>query len=151
MELTAHPHNQRALAYLAARRPASAVYLAPDAVADPYMGSGSHPDIVARVWKELAAKLPGDARALVHGTPALVHAPSGLILAAAIGTQYVLRLRAGDVALAVAAGAPVTTRWSSGETLDVREALGPEWIFGSFMKAEPEWVASCFAELDPIP
>lgn len=146
--LATERRNAAVLAYLAARAPGSVVLQRPDAVTDPYMGSGSHPDIVERVWKGLAGARGGNGRALVHGTPALVDAATGVILAAAIGTQYALRLRLADVEAAMAGGVPVTTRWSGGETFDVRATFGPDWVLGSWRREEVEWVAACIAELD---
>ena len=145
MDLAANRRNAGVLAYLTRRSPASLAYQSPGDVANPWMGSGSHPDIVERVWKVLGASIPAECRAIVHGTPALVDPATGLVLAVAIGTQYALRLRATDVAAAVARGAPTATKWSGGETLDVRETFGEEWILGSWKGDEATWVAALHA------
>lgn len=147
--LTDDPRNRGVLDYLAARAPGSAVLQRPEATLTPYLGSGSHPDIVERVWKGLSTALPEDCRAMVHGTPALVHPVSGLVLAVAIGTQYAVRLRAADLPAATARGAKTSTRWSGGGTFDVREALGADWILGGWMPEEPTWVGACFLEESP--
>lgn len=144
--VTDEGRNRRVLSYLAARSPGSAAFQRPEAAPDPFLGSGSHPDIVERVWRGLAVSLPVDCRALVHGTPALVQPATGLVLAVAIGTQYALRLRAGDVATAMARGAATRTRWGGGDAFDVREALGADWRLGGWMPEEPAWIGACFVE-----
>jgi hypothetical protein len=52
---------------------------------------GSHPDIVEHLW-DLAATLPVECRALVYGRAVLVAPTRGVIFAAALGTEYGLRL-----------------------------------------------------------
>lgn len=126
------PRNERGLPLCAA----------PDEVAfDPYLSLGSHPDVVERVWRELRADLPDEARCVVLGTPALADPSSGLVLAVALGTSYALRVEADDLGTALEAGAEQRHRYGrTGPTLDVSAAFGPSWIFGSFDRREPEWV-----------
>ncbi|MCC6487462.1 MAG: hypothetical protein IT364_08170, partial [Candidatus Hydrogenedentes bacterium] len=92
---TAHPMNRLAIEYFRHREdrsPAPPPLAAPNEHPDPYMGAGSHPDIVERVWDVLGASLPRDCRALVYGTPALVHPAVGVVIALAYGTQYAIRV-----------------------------------------------------------
>jgi len=104
---------------------------------------GSHPLVVARLWDVLNAALPNDGRCVIYGSPALVEPVSGIVLAAAIGTQYVLRLLSAERELAVAAGAPSThTFQTSGGTLDLSVSLGPDWTFGADDPREPAWLAA---------
>ena len=104
---------------------------------------GTHPLVVARLWDILNGGLPVDGRCLIYGSPALVEPRSGVVLAAAIGTQYVLRLLPNERELALAAGAAIThTFQTSGGTLDLAESLGPDWIFGADDQREPAWLAA---------
>jgi hypothetical protein len=57
-----------------------------------YWESGSHPDVVERVWNQLGNALPLESRRVVCGTPALVHPTSKVVIAVSIGTAYALRL-----------------------------------------------------------
>lgn len=139
------PMNQIVLGYLGrgekALKPAVA---APGSVPDPYLGQGSHPDIVQRVWDELGAALPHACRCLVYGTPALVHQRTGVVLAICNGTQYNLRLTPADSQEALAKGAKTTTRWSTGEEMDASAVLGPGWIFGGWFKEEKQWCLNAY-------
>jgi hypothetical protein len=108
---------------------------------------GTHPSVVTRLWDTLNAALPVDARWLVFDGPALVH-PDGVILAAAIGTQYVLRLLAADVGLAVAAGAELEHHFRTvGTSLDLPATFGPGWVFGRFDDREPAWLRARYEAL----
>lgn len=140
-----HPLNQGVLAYLGrGEKSRNAVVTAPGSVADPYMGQGSHPDIVARLWDELGAKLPQDCRCLVYGTPALVHPESGIVLGIANGTQYNLRLTPDGFQTALLRGATTRTRWSNGEEMEATTVLGPDWIFGGWFKEEALWCLQAY-------
>ena len=140
--------NAGLIAYLAQYKssPRPPVAL-PESIPMVYMNAGSHPDIVSRVWDELGADLPGECRLLVHGTPALVHCASGVVLAAALGTAYALRLPSSAVEAALAAGAKTTTKWSGGRVLDVQQELGQDWILGSYEKAEVTWCREAYEAL----
>jgi len=121
------PENQTVLAHLRCKgRP---IVSAPDSVPDPYMGLGSHPDIVERVWDQLGMSLSPDYRRIVCGTPALVHPASGLIFTLAYGTQYVLRLPPELATLAKQAGFHTTHHWSNGTSTDIEKELGVGWVF----------------------
>jgi hypothetical protein len=107
---------------------------------------GSHPDIVEHLWEHLAPHLPVDCRAVVCGNPALVAPSRGVIFAVAMGTEYALRLRPTEFALARAAGAEVVHTYDTvGVTLSLPDRLGPHWVFGRFDEREPEW---CKAALE---
>src|SRR5215813_14819615 len=65
----------------------------PDDVTRPYDSLGTHPDLVARLWNELPAKLPVDCRVIFYGGPALMHPTTGVVFSFAGGTHtYALRL-----------------------------------------------------------
>lgn len=88
---------------------------------------GTHPDIVAHLWDELAAAFDDDARAVVHGSPALVDPASGVVMVVGLGTTYALRLTSADAA----GGTTLHVYSSVGRTLDLAAAFGPGWVFGS--------------------
>ena len=131
--------NARVLAWLATHRPGPATLERHDEVPNAYLGLGCHPDLVERLWKDLATALPIDCRYVLARTPALVHPKTGLVLALGIGTQYVLRITATDRAAALAAGLKTTTVWAGGRKLDLEAELGPDWLFGAWAKAETAW------------
>ncbi len=141
-----HPENHGVLAYLAAGAAAREPIQRPSAVPDPYQGCGCHPDVVERLWDGLGRELPRAARALVFGTPALVHASAGIVLALGLGTSYALRLSAA--ALAERAGrslARAHTFRDAGVHLDLTR-WGPRWRFGAYLVDEPAWLTAAAAE-----
>jgi hypothetical protein len=110
---------------------------------------GSHPEITEYLWESLAPGLSAECRALVHGTPALVSPEKGIVFAAALGTEYGLRLPLEEFALARAAGAELVHDYrTAGVTLDLPDRFGAHWIFGNFDPREPEWCSAAlrFAE-----
>ena len=137
------PHdsrNARVIAYLTRRGGTSGPLTEPPTSApDPYLGRGSHPDVVARLWEAINPHLPCDCRLIFCGTPALVHPATGVAVALAVGTQYALRLPGRLLDEALAAGAPTSTRWSGGGEFDTRRDLGDEWVLGAWLEAEPAW------------
>ena len=144
---TVSPKNQGVLKYLGrGEKSLTAVIAARSSVADPYLGQGSHPDIVQRVWDELGASLPGKCRWLVYGTPAIVHYRTGIVIATCNGTQYNLRLTAGDFREAMVRGASTRTRWSDGTEMDSLAVLGEGWIFGGWFKEEERWCRNSYEE-----
>ena len=136
--------NARVLAWLASHRPGPATLERPDEVPNAYLGLGCHPDIVERLWKDLAAALPADCRYVLARTPALVHPTTGLVLALGIGTQYALRITATDRAAALAAGLKTSTVWAGGQKLDLEAELGQDWLFGGWAKLEKVWCCNSY-------
>jgi hypothetical protein len=114
-----------------------------DAVADPWMGLGTHPDIIEEMWR-LDDALPVRCRWVFWGGPALVHPVSGIVFAVGFGTVgFVVRLpqplRAGaepDCAAAVLKGNP-------GQTFDI-SAAGPEWRFLRAKAPRMEWMRAAY-------
>ena len=139
-----HPANAGALRYLShGRTAAEAAFGTPAADLDTHH-LGTHPTVVARLWDGLNEALPLDARFLVFDGPALVH-PDGTILAAAIGTQYALRLLPADAAVAVADGAEVVHHFQTvATTLDLGATFGPDWVFGRFDEREAYWLLAAW-------
>lgn len=106
---------------------------------------GAHPDVVDWLWGNLNAALPDDGRSLVAGGAALVHPETGLVLAAALGTGYAIRLTGkGDETAQQADYQTVHTYRSVDRTLDLAAAFGPGWYFGRFDRREGEWLAETF-------
>ena len=123
------PENAGVLRYLA-RTGAAGEDPSPDD-ADRYR-LGTHPDIVNHLWDVLAAACEGDARSIVHGTPALVDPRTGVLMALGLGTTYALRLAAPD-----AAGAKTVHEYRTvGRTLDLGVEFGPGWVFGAWDEDE---------------
>ena len=143
------PENAGALTYLAHGRPAAEATFGPaPADVDPHH-LGTHPSVVTRLWDTLNAALPVDARWLVFDGPALVR-PDGVIVAAAIGTQYALRLLPADRERAIAAGAELVHHFRTVDaTLDLPATFGSEWVFGRFDDRELEWLLASFESLEP--
>lgn len=148
----AHPAHQKMLAQLRADAAARVAEgdeaepeLAPyEAGPHSYLGRGSHPDVVTRVWDVLGAALPEDGRRLVFGTPALVHPGRGLVLAMAYGTEYLLCLPPALASLAIERGYKTKQQWSTGDVTDVAEAFGPGWVFGRWLEEEADWIRAAF-------
>jgi len=112
------PLNKKVLQYLGRGEKAERLLLAsPDNVTDPYMGQGSHPDIVQRVWNEIGGGLPIDCRCLIYGTPALIHPGSGIVLLFVMGHNTTFGLHRMTFgmrslkALRHAHGGQVAKRW----------------------------------------
>jgi hypothetical protein len=143
-----HPFNAGILRYLehASRRAKSKKppSLSPDSVDDPYYKLGTHPELVERLWDEITVKLPVDCRWVVYGVPTLVHPQSGIIFAFAGGTlTYALRLPERERQDALQAGAQRVHTYSNGSQLDLAD-IGPEWVFGWWLKGEDEWCLAAF-------
>jgi hypothetical protein len=142
------PENAGVLAYLGPGRGLEhlPVGQAPEGVDRWHLGT--HPDVVGRLWEALDGALPASGRCVIYGGPALVQPTSGIVLAVGIGTQYALRLLPVERALAVEAGAEVVhTFRTSGGTLDLAAAFGPDWVFGTFDDRELEWLAAAWRGL----
>jgi len=144
----AHPQNTKGVSYLSRGKPNTSAFALPSKVPDPYYDCGCHPEIVARLWDQIGSVLPADCRCMIHGTPALAHSRSGVILAIGIGTQYGLRL-AGPLAIeAVRAGAETITTWSNGSKMDARRELGEDWVFGAWLSNELIWCKAVYEIFD---
>jgi hypothetical protein len=144
----AHPLNGALVRSLQARKRCQGDLIAPrEGAPDPYMNAGSHPDIVERVWDRIGAALPPGATVRVCGAPGLVHVATGVVLALAYGTQYVLRLGPARIVHAQRAGAKTVTKWSGGQVTDIAAEFGDDWIFGNWDEREPAWVRERHDEL----
>jgi hypothetical protein len=113
----------------------------------PYLEQGCHPDVVGRLWTDLAPTLPGDCRAQAKGRPVLAHPVTDVIFALARGTSYALWLTPDDVEPALAAGASALHTWAGGRVTDLATAAGPGWIWGCWHPAELDWVGHAYAAL----
>lgn len=136
------PANGGALRYLGQGADPASVTVAPPPDDVDIFRLGAHPDVVEWLWSNLNAGLPGDARSLVAGGAALVHPETSLILAAALGTGYAIRLTSeGHEAARQAGYETVHTYRSIGRTLDLAAEFGRGWWFGRFDEREGEWLA----------
>jgi len=140
--------NAGALRYLSHGRPAADATFGPPSDDVDARHLGTHPTVVQRVWRELNDALPVDARWLVFDGPALVH-PHGTILAAAMGTQYALRLLPEGRAAAIDAGAEVVHHFQTVATsLDLPATFGPDWVFGRFDERELAWLLASYRAIE---
>jgi hypothetical protein len=121
----------------------------PDSVSDPYFKCGSHPDVVEYVWDRLGECLPENGRCLVYGTPSLVQARAGIVLAVCYGTEYCLRIPADRMNEAITAGLTTSTQWSDGTQTDLAAEFGPDWLFGQFYRDEPQWLRGAYDSYRP--
>ena len=146
-----HPINRLALARL--RDPKrlrfrSEPITAPDEHEDPYFAAGAHPDIVERIWNDLNDSLPADCRAIVYGTPALVHPFAGVVLALAYGTAYAIRIPDDSIDDAIALGCRTEREWTSGGKTDIEDEFGRGWLFGAWLDKEVQWLGRVYRALD---
>ena len=109
----------------------------------------THPDVLEHLWKELDARLPEECSRWVYGVPALVQEETGVVLAFGWGTAYALRLPPDALRSALAAGLSPVMRWSGGSLTDLSVDLGPDWVWGRFRGAEPDWVAAAHRAFGP--
>ena len=111
---------------------------------------GTHPDLVARLWDELAPPLPEDCRYVVEERPALVHPRSGVIFAVAGGTIYMLRLPADMREEAIRAGARRRHSFPAYPALGVEASdvdladIGEGWLFGAWLSDEGRWCGAAY-------
>jgi hypothetical protein len=116
----------------------------PDEVTRPYDSLGTHPDLVARLWHELPAKLPVDCRVIFYGGPALMHPTTGVVFAFAGGTHtYALRLPEAERSDALRAGATRVKHYPAGQSFDLTE-VGDQWVFCGWFRGEEEWCLAAF-------
>lgn len=143
-----HPDNTGVLRHLGegggagTRLPAS---LSPQDALDPYMGLGTHPDVVERLWDEITVHLPEACRWVVYGRPALVHPRTGIVFGFAGGSHtYAMRLPPHERARAIEAGAKLAHTYADGSRLDLA-AIGAEWVLGGWLREEPDWCLAAYA------
>jgi hypothetical protein len=134
-----HPANECVIRSLCRLMGRAASVATPDSVRNPYLGCGSHPEIVERVWDQLGHGLSPDSRRIVCGVVVLVQPTTGVILAVAFGTSYSLRLPQGAFAAALEAGCTTSHRWGDGKTTDLSTLFGSDWVFGCWAKDEAAW------------
>jgi hypothetical protein len=134
-----HPANAGIVRSLSRKRGGVVSVVAPDAAHDPYLGCGSHPEIVERVWDQLGRALPSSSRRILCGTPVLVHPETGVVLAVCYGISYCLRLPDGALPAALQAGCETTHRWGDGKVTDLSAEFGANWVFGRWAKDEEQW------------
>lgn len=111
-----------------------------------YWESGSHPDVVERVWDQLGKGLPVESKRVVCGSPVLVHPASKVLIAVAMGTQYAIRLPSVVLHASVSSIVRTTNVWSDGTRMDIRAEFGNDWIFGSYSADEETWCRQSFDE-----
>lgn len=117
---------------------------APDALPRPYDTLGTHPDLVARLWDELARPLPEDCRAIFLGVPALLHPLTRVVFGFARGTHtYALRLPERERGEALRAGASRFMTYPTAAPFDLAQ-VGPEWVFCRWFPDETRWCLAAY-------
>ncbi|MEA2626421.1 MAG: hypothetical protein QOD06_2466 [Candidatus Binatota bacterium] len=142
----AHSANAPLISHFAGsgRRPGLPPVARPEDVEHPYYTLGTHPDLVARLWDELAKDLPTECRAVFLGVPALIHPTTGVVFAFAGGTHtYALRLPQPAREEALQAGAVRIHTYASQPALDVG-AFGEEWVLGGWLRGEEAWCSAAY-------
>ncbi|MGE4159975.1 MAG: hypothetical protein AB7F75_12865 [Planctomycetota bacterium] len=134
-----HPLNEPLVSRHRARGYKGAPVVDPEAHPDPYMAAGSHPDVVARVWEELGKSFPEEWRMMIYGSPGLLHS-SGVVMALAWGTAYAVRVPEKRLPEALARGCTTTRTWSDGSVTDLGIQMGPDWVFGNWVREEAQWL-----------
>jgi hypothetical protein len=140
-----HPLNALFVASQQGKGAGTADVLEPwDAKPSAWDKRGSPPGVVQHLWKKLGNKLPVNCRAILYGSPVLIEPSSGVVIAKAYGTVYVIRVCPGDIEAALSLGCTTTHQWSDGTTLDLQQELGVDWVFGHFLKEEYGWLQNTF-------
>ena len=137
--------NERVLDHLRRRQPTALAFVwHRERTLKAYYESGCHPEIVERIWDKIGRALSSDCRAMIYGTPTLVHPVSGAVLAIGMGTQYGLRLCEPGLSAARAAGAKTTVTWTGGDSTDIGVECGRDWVFGFWSSEELVWCQQAF-------
>jgi hypothetical protein len=103
-----------------------------------------HPEVYDWVWCTLAAALPEDCRTVVYGHAALHHRPTGLLLAVAFGTHYILRVPRQVIEHLGGDGSNFARRIDKEQRVHLREAVGADWVFGKFVQEELGWCRTAY-------
>ena len=82
----------------------------------------------------------------MFGIPALVHHESGVVLAFAVGTEYVLRLPRSVSGEGRPGGLRTVAKWTGGGSTDIERECGKDWIFGSHAADEIRWCEEAFRD-----
>ena len=80
----------------------------------------------------------------MYGVPSVIQPVSGVILAVGMGTSYCLRILAESVADAAAIGSTPIHTWGNGDTTDLRQTFGENWVFGSFGDEPISWFRAAY-------
>jgi hypothetical protein len=117
----------------------------PDQIVRPHDSLGTHPDLVARLWDELPARLPVDCRVVFFSAPALMHPTTGVIFGFAGGTHmYALRLPEPERSEAMRAGATRVMHYGGQQPSFDLDDIGSEWIFCGWFQGEEAWCLAAF-------
>ena len=133
------------------QRPSMPPLTSPDQVVRPYETLGTHPDLVARLWDELASKLPVDCRVIFYGAPALMHPTTGILFGFAGGTHtYALRLPEPERAEAIRTGATRIKHYPGGQPSFDLDDIGPEWVVCGWFRGEEAWCLAAFERASAV-
>jgi hypothetical protein len=117
-----------------------------------YVALCTHSEILRRVWFDLPGVLPENCRDIAYGNPLLRHPRTGVIFAIglSISTYYWLRMSSRTLEEVQFEESDfirvMTVNRKEKKTLDLREVLGPKWIFGAFREGETKWCRAAYEE-----
>jgi len=142
--IAGHPANAGFRRHREAGHPGVDPVRSPEEVVRPYDSLGTHPDLVARLWDELAKGLPRECRLIFFGGPALVHPGTGILFGFAEGTHtYALRLPEPERLEAQRQGAARVVPHGKRPSFDLND-IGSEWIFCRWYKEEETWCRAAY-------
>lgn len=149
-----HQANKNILAYLRHTHVKYKAHLpvstSPSFIKDPYHELGTHPELVKRLWDELAEKIPLDCKWIVYGTPVLVNPFSGILFGFAFGTKtYGMRLPERERQEMYAAGATTHYDYNDGFSFDITE-IGRDWVLGGWLKGERLWCMAAYTHAQQL-
>ncbi len=121
------PANQAALAYLEMRK---------------HRPGMTHPDIAERL-QALGQQLPQGRVYLYGPSTILVAGKTKLIVGIGIGTAHALKT-GSSFQNAIDVGAKTIQIWSDKTSLNITEAIAPDWIFGGWKDEEANWLKANF-------
>jgi hypothetical protein len=135
------PENRGVLTYLGQGADPAQVTVQPPGPDVDTWRLGAHPDVVQRLWDQLAPAMPGAIAVLAGHTAALLGEGSGLLVAVALGTEYAIRLPEAAMAAAQDAGYATVHRFATVDrALDLAATFGPGWVFGQYDEREAGWM-----------
>lgn len=82
-------------------------------------------------------------------TPAIADPASGVILASAFGTSYIVRVPLGAMEEATRLGYRSDHRFTGGEVVDLAVLMEAGWVFGRWLDFESNWLRSVVVTLGP--
>jgi hypothetical protein len=114
-----------------------------EAVDDPFLALGAHPDLVEELWR-LDETLPQPCRWVFWNRPALAHPQTGVVFAIAVGTLgLLLRLPEEVLAAADPGWVEVSMPPPAKRRFDI-SPMGPEWRYVRSKAPSKAWIRAAY-------